>query len=757
MGTDEGAVRPGGAPRPGASKPGPRPPPPGIPLPRKSAPIDERALSAFTGPIPPRPLPPLYILGLAATAFMMLLLPLVYFTLVAGAAWLVYWHATENTTILSHRVGGSRGAFLMYFGPLIAGIAVVIFLVKPLFARQPPPPVGRRLAPPAEPLFFRFVEKLCVVVGAPVPAFIEITGEPNAAAGYHGGFGGVVRGELQLLVGLPLVRGFNASQLAGVLAHELGHFSQRGAMVLTWVIASVNNWFARVVYERDGLDDQLDEWTRDGGCYGGLIAGVAKISVGLGRFVLKGLMHAARAVSAFMARQMEYDADRCECLVAGSDTFVATVLRLEELIVADKFARDAVQEAWSTEKRLVDDLPALVVQRADSMPMELRKTVHEKLQGVRVGWFEDHPSDGDRIAAAKAIGAPGVFRLDVPATALFREPDTLSCDITRDLYHDVFSGRIPDARIVPVSEFLGREQSAGAAQDCLSRYLQGADTFLRPIPVREVMILAEGPCAVTAPALTAARDRMIAALPQWKAAMKEFQAADRAIVAGARSAAVLPASFGEGSPLAGVRAKLTGERDLGKAALQRQKAIEPALKPFEEAAADRLHAALLVLQDPDAAARVPGGPAFAARIPALAEGARVLARIQPDLIEIRNHRAGIDALVEAASGSNGGVSIDRPLNSELAAIRKKLFDLSKALQSEPNPFAGEGQRETIAGFAIPRVPGVGEAVEVLAAAEAAMDRLGGLWQRALAELAVAAEAVELAYGLKPLAAPMKEM
>jgi hypothetical protein len=51
----------------------------------------------------------------------------------------------------------------------------------------------------------------------------------------------------------------NLSEVAGVLAHELGHFSQGSGMRLSYVIRSINGWFARVVFERDEWDQWLEE------------------------------------------------------------------------------------------------------------------------------------------------------------------------------------------------------------------------------------------------------------------------------------------------------------------------------------------------------------------------------------------------------------------------------------------------------------------------------------------------------------------
>lgn len=46
-------------------------------------------------------------------------------------------------------------------------------------------------------------------------------------------------------------RSLDLQQFAGVLAHEFGHFAQSSGMRLSYLIRSINHWFARVVFEED--------------------------------------------------------------------------------------------------------------------------------------------------------------------------------------------------------------------------------------------------------------------------------------------------------------------------------------------------------------------------------------------------------------------------------------------------------------------------------------------------------------------------
>ena len=137
-----------------------------------------------------------------------------------------------------------------------------------------------------------------------------------------------------LTIGLPLVAGLSIREFAGVLAHEFGHFAQGGGMRLTAIVRGVNGWFARVVYERDEWDETLERWSRETDFRLAFVLVIARGAVWVSRRVLTGLMFGGHAISCFMMRQMEYDADSYEVKIAGSDAFIRTTTRLRELNVA---------------------------------------------------------------------------------------------------------------------------------------------------------------------------------------------------------------------------------------------------------------------------------------------------------------------------------------------------------------------------------------------------------------------------------------
>lgn len=152
-----------------------------------------------------------------------------------------------------------------------------------------------------------------------------------------------------------------------------------------------------------------------------------RLFVRLSRRVLWVLMMLGHIISSFILRQMEFDADRYEAGLAGSDAFEATMWRLTLLAVANARAHTDLESAWADE-RLADDLPARVLANLESMPARVRREVEKEQGKAKTDLLDSHPADADRIRHARELAAAGIFQPDAPALrSRFRPP---SCSAT---------------------------------------------------------------------------------------------------------------------------------------------------------------------------------------------------------------------------------------------------------------------------------------------------------------------------------------
>jgi|SRR5579883_510520 len=405
-------------------------------------------LQAFHGEIQPVKRTLTFHIGMMILAGLMVLMPLIYLGMIVEIGYLIFYHATVNLDSITHSHSILALIFL-YVAPLIAGVVLLFFMVKPLFASRSRSQKLRTLEFGQEPLLFALVTRIAKAVGAPEPTRINVDCQPNASAG----FGSIFGKELVLTIGLPLVAGLSIQQLAGVIAHELGHFAQGTAMRLSYIVRSVNLWFARVVYERDDWDESLAR-----GCEAenrfALILLLAMFCIWLTRCILRVFMVITHALSSFMLRQMEYDADRYEARLAGSKTFGKTQRRLLLLGLATNGAHLMAGRSWFLTGKLPDDLSSLILGISEGISKKEFRKIEKQEEKTTTGFFDSHPAHTERLANARKENAEGLFQLEGPATDLFREFPKMSRAVTLDFYREVLGRRVKKDKLVPTAAFL---------------------------------------------------------------------------------------------------------------------------------------------------------------------------------------------------------------------------------------------------------------------------------------------------------------
>lgn len=424
------------------------------PAPPADKPTAAELVAAFTGPVARTPVSVFYRVGLLLVTVMMILLPLVYLAMIVAAAWGVYEYGTHLTFLLHYTYGGFHFMLLRwmaYFGPLFVGIVLVLFMVKPVFARRAPQAQPLAMNPALEPALYAFISTICDLVGAPMPKRIDLDCQLNASAGFRRGAASLLKDDLVLTIGLPLVAGLSLRELAGIIAHEFGHFTQGFGMRLSYVIRNINAWFARVVYQRDAWDLWLEEWSDQVQDFRVMIVVIsARMAVGFSRLLLMALMFLGHGVSCFLLRQMEYDADSYEIKIAGSDTFEAAARRIAALSQAMGKSYKEMRTTWNLSRRVPEDFPAYLIMQEAKLPPAARQQLQDTLGLATTGLFDTHPSDGDRIRRARQAREPGVFHLDLPASVLFSRFDVVSKQVTQLHYAEDLGLSVDQSNLRPV-------------------------------------------------------------------------------------------------------------------------------------------------------------------------------------------------------------------------------------------------------------------------------------------------------------------
>jgi Zn-dependent protease with chaperone function len=703
----------------------------------------------------PNRISPLYRIGLILVMAMMVLLPLIYFGLISLIAYGVWFHATNNTGILTAAQGarGGKGALFVYLTPIVAGVTAIVFMIKPLFAPRAKDGPRYSLDPVTQPRLFQFVERLCRAVRAPVPRRIDLDAQVNASASFRRGLASMLGNDMVLTIGLPLVSGMTLRQLTGVLAHEFGHFAQGSGMRVTYVIRSVNAWFARVVYERDAWDQKLADWSAQAGRELKLVMWACQLLVWLARRVLWALMWAGHFVSCFMLRQMEYDADRYEARVAGSETFAQTADRLLVLSLAGQGAHADLGQSWQA-NRLADDLPQLIMENVG----ELQQSHSAVLAAVRKSSAEEstkafatHPANRDRIASAAREQAPGLFQLEAPATVLFHDYDRIAREVTMVYYKDVIGVEVEPANLIPTARLVAEQAERLEGHKALRRYLQGDVSpeyrlFLGPLDLSQPV---EPPQAEDR--LRAARAQMLEALPRYQEALTAFLDADRdrckaVIVATRMAGGIRDEASGLKLTDAGHKAAKQAQAELGVVQAQRCQDLDAAAQPI----VDRMRSAFPLLTLPEIAAQVGVGDRAAERCGKLLAARESLHRAWPHIENLRLKMTLLSVLFNDLGNNKDNVSLATQIKLIGSQISGLLGDTRATLEAAPYPYEHGSGTVSIGTDFVPTVPGPEEFADLFSSAQGLVGKYYSLDHRLLTGLVVVAERIESAIGLEPL-------
>jgi hypothetical protein len=632
-------------------------------------------------------------------------------------------------------------------------LILLLFMVKPIFARRPKPPEPTSLDPAQEPTLFAFVEHLCAAVGAARPRRIDVDMQVNASAGFCRGLRSMIGNDLVLTIGLPLVAGMTLRQFTGVLAHEFGHFSQGTGMRVTYVIRTVNHWFARVVYERDAWDVRLAEWAKESDLRIGVILHIARFFVWLTRRVLWLLMMVGHAISCFMLRHMEYDADRYEARVAGSEDFEATVWRLQELGAASQQASRTLETSWRT-GRLADDLPALISMSVGRLPADTEEAIRKNMSSGRTGAFDTHPADRDRIENARSENSEGIFRLQDPATTLFSDFEALSKRVTASLYRQQLARDVPTANLVPSAAVLAGEEDLQAAMDVVSRYFNGS------IPWSPPLAFPPGTSIDPPEEMTDAYHE----LREMRRSVEEgaaeagdrnerFRNLDGKANRAAQAFHLIEAGFNVNPGEFGLKVSqvddATATLDLALAQLG---AVTEEGSTYTEAARQRIVLALRLAHHPQARAGIDDVDEQLASSRRLLEALACLEINYEELEEMRREFAAYSLLIQALQSNEATEDamarlqwLAEQLAGRLASLRQKC--------DAPYPLYPE---KSIGAHAIEEAPESGDLRAIHARGGEAIDRLYELWNQSLASLVKFAAQIEEALGMPPLPELRKE-
>ena len=656
-------------------------------------------IDAFDGEIKRPGVSVFYQLGLMVVALVMIVLPLIYIALIGLAGYGVYYHATHFFTPIMEwgQIRGGRVMilkFLIYLTPIFAGSVLVFFMIKPLFAGRPPQAQPYALNADNEPLLFAFIARICELVGAPLPKRIDLDCNLNASASFRRGLLSLLGNDLVLTIGLPLVAALDMREFAGVIAHEFGHFAQGLGMRLSYVIRSINAWFARVVFERDAWDVLLAEWAHEADWRLAIMVMIAQLGVWFSRLLLHGLMLIGHGVSCFLLRQMEYDADSYEIKISGSEAFESTARKLALYGASLGDTYKEMRQSWNSSHRLPDNLPAFLVQKRSSLSLATQEKIDGELGLKTTGLFDTHPSDADRIRQARKVADPGIFHVQRPATQLFGNFPVPARIVTMLHYQDDLGLPVDSSVLIP-----SQEEAPAPVTDAASpplpvasprEYFFGLVDIMKPLAISPDQLALPSDSSTARVRLNGIAPAIGTVAPHIQAAQERFTKADERMLQATSAGHLLEAGIAIQPDAFGL-ARATPE-DVA-AALQdtadEKRRVAEKLEDVTEALRARLTLGLSLLPVPETTAQLPN------RDVVLAERERALGalshlnQVLPAWQELRSDAAGLEAVLKL----RGAVGPSETLDGKIASLVQRCEPRAKSLREVLDKLAAKPREQ----------------------------------------------------------------
>lgn len=420
-----------------------------------------------------------YRLRVCLVLSLLFLFLLIYLLLLAGAGAILcaaIWSPVVESTEFS--VGWTRYLeFGFRVGLAVFSFAVFAFLFKGLIQRGGDDAGSYlQVTEQQQPELFGFIQLLCKEIRCPVPEDVYLSHDANAGVFFSTSLLGlVVPPRKKLLLGLALINDLNLMEFKALLAHELGHFSQRSLRLSGYVIV-VNRLLANMVYVRG----QWNQWVIRGCDTLGvsIIAVPLFMLVELTRVLIEKIFRVLCRSHLSLRHEMEFNADLVAVSVCGSDAAVNLLVKAEfgqaclrqakhDLTLAaehQRFTRNLLFHHQRAADYLRTDQRNPKLGRVPDLPEDgtVPPAIFQPEDTSSLPMWDDHPSPYEREINAKRhyLRSP---RDDRSARLLLRDPTVLHEAITGLFYRHAMNLE-PDGRLEApesVQEFIDEEHSIG--------------------------------------------------------------------------------------------------------------------------------------------------------------------------------------------------------------------------------------------------------------------------------------------------------
>jgi len=365
----------------------------------------------------------------------------------------------------------------------VLGTLALLIVLKPLLLLRASRHRGIVISAEQEPDFHAFIEDVCERIDAPVPSEIRLYNEASVRTAYYLGPLGFFRNEPVLTIGVPLVAGLNASQLAGLIALSLNRYRRPNAPRAMAILLATNGWLQRAVYEDDPIEAVVRRWHKEGRLGDGIFRLLERF-FGAGRKLVSWRMAISRRFGRRLIHRSVAEGDKMALAFSGSEGFIRLLDQTSLLDFTSKNVLPKLTAQWESKGELPDNLVQMVVLRARQYPTTLPQKLRKQQEQQKAAIGDILPSDTQRLERVAHQPIMAAYYCLSPAVILFRNYAKLTHTMTLRFYHHRLQ--------LPVSPYNLRQIAPKGSmehqlQQHLDRYFQQLYADFLPLKLRQRM------------------------------------------------------------------------------------------------------------------------------------------------------------------------------------------------------------------------------------------------------------------------------
>ncbi len=330
----------------------------------------------------------------------------------------------------------------------ILGLLVLYFLIKFSFQRNKSDNILRlQISEKEYPAIFQTVRELSKKINTSFPKKIYLTPDVNASVFYNSNFWSMIlptRKNLQ--IGLGLANSLTDEELKAIIAHELGHFSQKSMTVGSYVY-HVNQVIYNLLYN-NSYHRTLEGWANVHAVFA--ISARISFSIIQGiQWILSKLYYVVNVSYLSLSREMEFHADAIAANATNPKSLIDSLLKLEYSNIVYNGILDFYNEKITfnekTENIFLSHLYAMQVHAKQYKfplvnglpvinPQEIFR-LNKSRVNIKNQWAS-HPSTPERIERLEEMGIPAQIS-ERTAWNYFEDPEKAQKNVTAFLFSQV--------------------------------------------------------------------------------------------------------------------------------------------------------------------------------------------------------------------------------------------------------------------------------------------------------------------------------